>query len=67
MKELIVTDKQTIESIKDNVRWINSQMETFTQYLKRQNFNQDINENIDIYSNHIITSCDIINNLLEIE
>jgi len=67
MKEIILTDRSTINQINEEIKWINSEIESFTKYLKYQKLNDDINANVDIYSENIIRSCNLIKNRIEIE
>lgn len=67
MKQIVITNNYTIEKISDELRWIKSEAESFKQFLGYQNLNQAINENTNIYIQHILDSCDSISDLIEIE
>lgn len=67
MKQIIVTNNYVISKITDELRWIKSEAESFKEFLKYQNLSQDINKNMEIYIQHIIESCDMIDKLIEIE
>lgn len=67
MKQVIITDSQTIESIVDELNWLQSEAERLITLLKN-NCSQDnaIQNNINIYEEHIMDSCNIIRDLIEI-
>jgi len=67
MKQIIVTNNYIIGRITDELRWIKSEAESFKMFLGYQNLSQDINKNTEIYIQHIIESCDMIDKLIEIE
>lgn len=67
MKQIIVTNNYVINKITDELRWIKSEAESFKKFLNYQNLDQNINSNTEIYIQHIIESCDIIDKLIEIE
>jgi len=67
MEQVVITNNYTIQKIYDEIKWIKNEAESFKGFLEYQNLNQNIKENTDIYIQHIIDSCDSINNLIEIE
>jgi len=67
MKQIIVTNNYTISKITDELRWIKGEAERFKSFLEKQNLNDVVNSNTEIYIQHIIESCDMIDKLIEIE
>ena len=67
MKQIIVSNNYVIGRITDELRWIKSEAESFKKFLGYQNLSEDINSNTEIYIQHIIESCDMIDKLIEIE
>jgi len=67
MKQIIVTNNYVISKITDELRWIKGEAERFKDFLDKQKLNDVVNANTDIYIQHIIESCDMIDKLIEIE
>ena len=67
MKQIIVTNNYVISKITDELRWIKGEAERFKLFLEKQNLSDVVNSNTEIYIQHIIESCDLIDKLIEIE
>lgn len=61
MKKVIITNEKTIDDINHYVKYINNEIKNFASYLRKQNLNENIEGNIKIYSENIISSCKMIN------
>jgi len=66
MKKVILTDENTIKIIDKHINFINNHIKDFVYYLGKQNLDDDINENIYLYSSNIVEAGETIKKLINI-